>query len=109
MSGRGGVDLVLELTGRAERRHRLLPARAVVCFVLALCLFSSSDSAGLPGYRVVLRTLTEKLRHLPGGIVQRLPTSSALTRARQRLGDKPFQALFERRCGTRATPTTPGA
>ncbi|MFD7137519.1 transposase domain-containing protein [Streptomyces sp. NPDC059894] len=89
------VDDVLELTGRVERRRRLLSARAVVYFVLALCLFSSSDSTGPPGYRVVLRTLTEKLRHLPGGLVQRLPTSSALTRARQRLGDKPFQALFE--------------
>jgi hypothetical protein len=86
-----------------------LPARAVVYFVLALCLFSSSDSAGPPGYRAVLRTLTEELRHLPGGLVQRLPTSSALTRARQRLGDKPFQALFERRCGAQATATTPGA
>lgn len=103
------VDEVLELTGRFERRRRVLPARAVVYFVLALCLFSSSDSAGPPGYRVVLRTLTEKLRHLPGGIVQRLPTSSALTRARQRLGDKPLQALFERRCGARAAPATPGA
>ncbi|MEV5400973.1 IS4 family transposase [Streptomyces cellulosae] len=103
------VDEVLELTGRTERRRRLLPARAVVYFVLALCLFSSSDSAGPPGYRAVLRTLTEKLRHLPGGLVQRLPTSSALTRARQRLGDKPLQALFERRCGAQATPMTPGA
>lgn len=81
----------------------------MVYFVLALCLFSSSDSAGPPGYRAVLRTLTEKLRHLPGGLVQRLPTSSALTRARQRLGDKPLQALFERQCGAKATPTTPGA
>jgi hypothetical protein len=98
------VDDVLELTGRAERRRRLLPARAVVYFVLALCLFSSSDSTGPPGYRVVLRTLTEKLRHLPGGLVQRLLTSSALTRARQRLGDKPFQALCERRCRPQATP-----
>ncbi|MFB7599774.1 IS4 family transposase [Streptomyces sp. NPDC056160] len=103
------VDEVLELTGRAERRRRLLPARAVVYFVLALCLFSSSDSAGPPGYRAVLRALTEKLRHLPGGVLQRLPTSSALTRARQRLGDKPLQALFERRCGAQATPMTPGA
>ncbi|WP_406260046.1 transposase domain-containing protein [Actinacidiphila glaucinigra] len=102
------VDEVLELTGRVERRRRLLSARAAVYFVLALCLFSSSDSAGPPGYRVVLRTLTEKLRHLPGGIGQRLPTSSALTRARQRLGDKPLQALFERRCGARATHATPG-
>jgi hypothetical protein len=103
------VDEVLELTGRVERRRRLLPARAVVYFVLGLCLFSSSDSAGPPGYRAILRILTEKLRHLPGGLVQRLPTSSALTRARQRLGDKPFQALFERRCGTQAASATPGA
>ena len=40
------VDEVLESTGRFERRRRVLPARAVVYFVLALCLFSSSDSAG---------------------------------------------------------------
>ncbi|MFE3830465.1 IS4 family transposase [Streptomyces sp. NPDC059092] len=100
---------VLELTGRAERCRRLLPARAVVYFVLALCLFSSSASTGPPGYRVVPRTLTEKLRHLPGGLVQRLPTSSALTRARQRLGDKSFQALFERRCSAQVTPAPPGA
>ncbi|MFD4413105.1 transposase domain-containing protein [Streptomyces sp. NPDC058476] len=85
------ADEVLELAGRAERRSRLLPARAVVCFVLALFLFSSSDSSGPPGYRVVLRTLAEKLRHLPGGIVQRLPASSALARARRRLGGKAFQ------------------
>ncbi|RPK42626.1 hypothetical protein EES39_20470 [Streptomyces sp. ADI92-24] len=103
------VDEVVELTGCGERRRRLLPARTVVYFVLALCLFSSSDSAGPPGYRSVLRTLTQKLRHLPGLCVQRLPTSSALTRARQRLGDKPLQALFERRCGTLATTVTPGA
>lgn len=105
----GLVDEVVALTGCGERRRRLLPARAVIYFVLGLCLFSSSDSAGPPGYRSVLRTLTEKLRHLPGMCVQRLPTSSALTRARQRLGDKPLQALFERRCGPLATPTTSGA
>lgn len=103
------VDEVVELTGRVERRRRLLPARAVVYFVLGLCLFSSSDSAGPPGYCSVLRTLTEKLRHLPGWCVQRLPTSSALTRARQRLGEKPLRALFERRCGMLATTATAGA
>ncbi|MEV6653950.1 transposase domain-containing protein [Streptomyces sp. NPDC051219] len=103
------VDESVELTGCGERRRRLLPARAVVYFVLALCLFSSSDSAGPPGYRSVLRALREKLRYLPGMCVQCLPASSALTRARQRLGDKPLQALFERRCGPLATTATPGA
>ncbi|MFD1277570.1 transposase domain-containing protein [Streptomyces kaempferi] len=31
------VDEVLGLTGRAERRRRLLPAHAVVYFVLCAC------------------------------------------------------------------------
>jgi Insertion element 4 transposase N-terminal len=60
------VDEVLERTGRVEFRRRLLPTRAVMYFVLALCLFSSAESTGQPGYRAVLRTLTEKLRNLPG-------------------------------------------
>ena len=33
------VDEVLAETGRAEQRSRLLPARVVVYYVLALCLF----------------------------------------------------------------------
>jgi hypothetical protein len=103
------VDEVIDQAGCRERRCRVLPARAVVYFVLALCLFSSSGSAGPPGYRAVLRTLTEKLRHVPGLLGQRLPTSSALTRARQRLGVKPLQLLFERTCGVLAHAATPGA
>jgi hypothetical protein len=34
------VDGVLVQTGRVERRHRLLPARLVVYYVLALALFA---------------------------------------------------------------------
>jgi hypothetical protein len=98
------VDGVLERTGRVERRRRVLPARAVVYFVLALCLFGSAESAGPPGYCVVLRSLANKLRHLPGLAFQRLPTSSALTRARRRLGAKPLQALFEHLSGPLASP-----
>jgi hypothetical protein len=78
-------------------------------FILALCLFSSAESAAPPGYRAVLRTLTEKLRHLPGWAVQHLPSSSALTRARQRLGTKPLQILFESRCGHLATAASGGS
>ncbi|MFD4626495.1 transposase domain-containing protein [Streptomyces sp. NPDC058475] len=89
------ADEVLELAGRAERRGRLLPARAVVCFVLALFLFSSSDSSGPPGYRVVLRTLAEKLRHLPGGIVAAAPAGR----------DRPAPA---RKFGPRQSPPAPG-
>src|SRR6266545_1150008 len=35
----GLVDRVIEQTGRAEQRRRLLPARVVVYFVLALALY----------------------------------------------------------------------
>jgi hypothetical protein len=63
-----------------------------------------STVATPPGYRVVLRNLRNNLRHIPELAFQRLPTSSALTRARQRLGDKPLQALFERLSGPLATP-----
>ena len=82
----GMVDEVIELAGCREKRRRLLPARTVVYFVLGLCLFSGADSMGPPGYRSVMRWLTNGLRH-PGGVA--LPTSSALTRARQRLGARP--------------------
>ncbi|MEU1276631.1 transposase domain-containing protein, partial [Streptomyces sp. NPDC005799] len=60
------VNEVLELTGKVERRRRLLPARAVVYFVLALCLFSSSDSAGPPGYgRVPRRGVGDQALRVP--------------------------------------------
>jgi hypothetical protein len=34
------VDQVVAASGRTQRRQRLLPARVVVCYVLAMCLFS---------------------------------------------------------------------
>ncbi len=36
------VDEVISLTGRSEQRSRLLPARLVLYYVLALALFSNS-------------------------------------------------------------------
>jgi hypothetical protein len=45
------VDEILEECGRLERRHRLLPARVVVYYVLGLALFSSSS------YEEVMRML----------------------------------------------------
>src|SRR5215211_4008297 len=52
------VDRVVAACGRAEQRRRLLPARLVVYFVLALALFSPAP------YLEVLRHLTEGLRDL---------------------------------------------
>ncbi len=53
--------------------------------------------------------LTEQLRHLPGWGMQKLPTSAALTRARQRLGSKALQLLFEGQCGHLARDADRGA
>jgi len=100
------VDEVIDLSGCREKRQRLLPARAVVYFVLGLCLFSGADSHAPPGYRSVMRWLTNSVRHLHG---LALPTSSALTRARQRLGSKPLELLFDLRRGPLAGEGTPGA
>jgi len=101
------VDDVVARAGATQRRVRLLPARAVVYFVLALCLFSGADAAAPPGYRSVARSLTNGLRSLPN--LRQVPSSPALTRARQRLGVEPLRLLFDRLRGPRATPATPGA
>jgi len=100
------VDEVIELAGCREKRRRLLPARVVVYFVLGLCLFSGADSMGPPGYRSVWRWLTNGLRQLHGWA---LPSSSAFTKARQRLGAKPLELLFDLRRGVLAAVGTPGA
>lgn len=100
------VDDVIGLAGCREQRRRLLPAHAVVYFVLGLCLFSGADSMAPPGYRSVMRWLTNGVRHLHGLV---LPSSPALTRARQRLGAKPLELLFDLRRGALASPATPGA
>ena len=49
------VDGVIRQTGRAEQRRRLLPARVVVYFVLALALYSHA------AYEEVMRCLVEGL------------------------------------------------
>ena len=58
-------------------RLRALPSRLGVYFVLGLCLLSSEDSMGPPGYRSVMRSLTHGVRHLAGLAV---PSRSALCR-----------------------------
>ncbi|MFC5204111.1 transposase domain-containing protein, partial [Streptomyces kaempferi] len=50
------VDEVLAQTGRVQQRRRLLPARLVVYFVLAMCLFSGQS------YAEVARLLTAGLQ-----------------------------------------------
>jgi hypothetical protein len=80
----------LSQSGRESRRERLLPAGMTVFLVLLLCLFR----------RVSYLNLLEKLvgtwwakRHWDEAGP---PCSSALTKARDRLGIEPFRILFER-------------
>ena len=85
------VDDVLAETGRTEQRSRLLPARVVVYYVLALCLFFGD------AYEEVMRLLVAGL-HFTGAWQKdwHVPTTGAIAQARQRLGAAPLQRLFER-------------
>lgn len=56
------VDEVLVRTGAVEQRSRLLPARVVVYYVLALCLFFDDS------YEEVMRKLVNGLRFLGGSM-----------------------------------------
>jgi hypothetical protein len=78
------VDAVLEETCRLQRRVRDLPARVVVYLLLAGCLFAEL------GYSRVWRKLTAGLEGLPSA----MPTASAMTQARRRLGPGPLRELF---------------
>ena len=89
-----------ELGGKPRgHRFRALPARLGVYFVLGLCLFSH-----LP-YRAVLKELASGLSGALRAAGWQVPASTALTRLRRRLGEKPFELLFWRLCG----PLPPGA
>jgi len=93
------IDDVLVRTGRVQKRIRRLPARVSVLFILSLSLFSAV------GYRGVWRELT----HSGGVAAGPVPSSSALTRARRRVGVAPLRELFVRVRGPRAGQGSPGA
>jgi Insertion element 4 transposase N-terminal/Transposase DDE domain len=104
------VDRVVQATGRAEQRRRLLPARVVVYFVLALALY------GHAAYEEVMRCLVEGLgwaqqarrgrRSWPWWHV---PGAPALAEARRRLGPEPLRLLFAQAARPLATKATRGA
>jgi hypothetical protein len=108
------VDRVVDTTDTRELRRRLLPARLVVYFVLALWLFRGPNC----GYGRVLGKLVDALYHRrrgrqlldgvldPAGWVDagagrrwRPPNISSLARARARLGADPLHMLFEQVAG----------
>ncbi|MEU2874730.1 IS4 family transposase [Streptomyces olivoreticuli] len=98
------VDEVVAECGRMEQRSRLLPARVVVYFVLAMCLFSGQ------GYEEVARLLTQGLERVRRWEKPwRVPTTGAIGRARARLGPEPLKVLFARVCRPVAGQDTAGA
>ncbi len=97
------VDAVLAETSRLEQRHRLLPARLVVYYVLAMALFSQA------GYEEVMRSLVEGLAWQSGWRQGwTVPSQPAISQARARLGVAPLEALFSRACVPIAEEGTPG-
>lgn len=98
------VDRVIAETGSGEQRHRLLPARVVVYYVLAMTLFSRES------YEEVMRLLVEGLSWTTGwGQRWEVPTKAAIFKARQRLGAEPLERLFDEVAVPLATPETRGA
>lgn len=98
------IDEVVAGCGRTEQRSRLLPARVVVYFVLAMCLFFGQ------GYEEVARLLVQGLeRESRWARAWRVPTTAAIGRARLRLGPEPLRALFARVCRPVADKRTQGA
>ncbi|MCA1676755.1 MAG: IS4 family transposase, partial [Actinobacteria bacterium] len=118
------VDRIVETTDTREVRRRLLPARLVVYFVLALWLFRGRNC----GYGQVLGKLVDGLYHRrraelllderrwdPAGWIDagagrrwRIPNISSLARARARLGADPLHMLFDAVAGPVGAPEAPG-
>ncbi len=98
------VDRVVAEAGRTEARHRLLPARVVVYYVLGLALFSQAS------YEEVMRDLVEGLSWASGWAQSwNVPTKAAMFKALARLGPEPLRALFGEVAVPLATAQTRGA
>jgi hypothetical protein len=98
------VDAVIAEAGRGERRRRLLPARVVVYYVLAMALFSEAS------YEEVMRQLVEGLAWDSGWERSwAVPDKAAIFRARRRLGPEPLELLFAAVASPLAREGTRGA
>jgi hypothetical protein len=98
------LEEVLNRTERREKRVRRLPAHVMIRYVVAMGLFFDES------YDEVMRRLVGNLRKLRSwDDGWQVPTASAITQARQRLGPEPLAALFDRACVPLANPGTKGA
>lgn len=98
------IEEVLAQTGRASQRERLLPAPAVVYYVMALALWREAP------LEEVLRVVCEGLQWLGGGEAGAVQASkSAISQARSRLGTDVMRELAQRVLRPLAAPEAPGA
>jgi transposase IS4-like protein/DDE family transposase len=98
------IEDVLTETGRREQRSRLLPAHVMVRFCQAMCLFFDDD------YEEVMRKLVGSLKSMNSWRDDwTVPSTSAITQARQRLGADPLRVLFEKTAVPVARRGTRGA
>jgi hypothetical protein len=101
-------DVIAQILGETdsfEARQRKLPSCLVVCLVIAMSLWAS-DSMG-----TVLKNLVNGLSRQWTRLGQywKVPTSSSITEARQRVGCRVMSQLFARIVKPLAIPETPGA
>jgi hypothetical protein len=97
------VQAALRECNRLSRRRRELSAEAVVYYVIALGLFRSVPASE------VLRCLADGLRWARASVPLGLVGKSSISRARTRLGTKPFTALRKRVVRAFADQRTRGA
>ena len=98
------IQEVLTDTGKASQRERLLPAPAVVYYVMALALWREAP------LEEVLRVVCEGLQWLGGGQAGPMRASkSAISQARSRLGPEVMEQLADRVLRPLARPGAPGA
>lgn len=98
------IEEVLAETGKGSQRERLLPAPAVVYYVMALALWREAP------LEEVLRVVCEGLQWLGGRAAGAVRASkSAISQARTRLGSQVMRQLAERVLRPLAAPGAPGA
>jgi hypothetical protein len=99
----GRVREVLNELGLQSQRRRDLPAEVVFFYTLALCLYRTV------AYEEVLRIVVEGLRAIFGdGIADVVPTKSAISRARARLGSLPLERMYAERIRAIGREGSPG-
>jgi hypothetical protein len=97
------VEQVLFETERVSERARDLPAHVMVYYVIALALYADVST------REVLRCIVEGARWLGDPTTTTMPSKSAISQARTRLGAPPLEALYRNVVAPIAEAGTPGA